>query len=51
MEYKWFYISGALIAIAAFTGITAEKYTINQCKVSYISSNKTADEILKICGK
>ena len=51
MEYKWFCIMVAVAAIAGFSGMAVDRYSVSQCKVSYISSNKTADEILQICGK
>lgn len=51
MEVKWIAICVIAFAAAMMAPVTISEYTRSQCKVSYSQSDKTADEIIKICGK
>ena len=51
MEIKWF----AIIMVSVFTSMAVsigiEKYSEGQCKIAYASSNKSAEDIVKLCGR
>lgn len=49
METKWLAIMMIGIMSAGFGGMAVESYASNQCKLAYAQSDKTADEILKVC--
>ena len=51
MEMKWFAILVVGVFSTMFTTIAFEKYSAGQCKIAYAGTNKSADEILKLCGK
>lgn len=51
MELKWFAIAMVGIMSAGMAAVAVEAYTHNQCKLAYVQSTKTADEIIRICGK
>ena len=50
MEMKWLAIMTVGIFIALFTTVAVEKYSANQCKIAYVNSGKSAEDILKLCG-
>jgi hypothetical protein len=43
------YIAISIIFASMFSVIGVEKYVQGQCVISYAQSNKTADEIKRIC--
>jgi predicted RNA-binding protein with PIN domain len=43
------YIAIAIVFASMFTADAVEKYVEGQCVISYAQSNKTADEIKRIC--
>lgn len=51
METKWMAIMASIMFVAAFGSIALETYTEKQCVVAYAGSNKTAEEIAKVCSK
>lgn len=51
MESKWLSICICVVALGMFAPLMIDSYTRNQCKLGYAQSDKTAEEIIKICGK
>ena len=51
METKWIAICVIGFSAAMFTPLAVMEYSKAQCKVSFSQSDKSADEIVKICGK
>jgi hypothetical protein len=51
METKWIAICVIGFATAMFSPLVVTEYTKGQCKVSFAQSDKTAEDIVKICGK
>lgn len=51
MEMKWLMIAWAFIMAAMFAGMSYEAKTKTDCRVAFAQSNKTVDEIVKLCGK
>lgn len=49
MEMKWLMVAWATIMTAMFVGMGFEAYTKSECRTAYVQSNKSADEINKIC--
>lgn len=49
MEMKWIAICVIGFVTAMFTPVVVDKYNQGQCKMSFATSDKTADEIIKIC--
>ena len=49
MEMKWLMIAWATIMVAMFIGAGYESHTKANCRVAFAQSNKTVDEIEKIC--
>lgn len=51
MEMKWYAIT--MVALFASLGISegVKEYQQGQCKVAYATTNHTAEEIAKVCGK
>lgn len=49
MELKWFMIGWAVMMTAFAADQAFEKYSQSQCKLAYVQSGKTSDEIKKIC--
>lgn len=49
METKWLAIMMIGIMVAGFGSAAVESYSSNQCKLAYAQSEKTAEEILKVC--
>ena len=49
MEIKWVAIAVAVMFGAMFGAAAFESYAKNQCRAAYASSNRTADEIAKVC--
>jgi hypothetical protein len=51
MEVKWLMIGWAVIMTALAADQAYEAKTKSDCRVSFAQSTKTADEIIKLCGK
>jgi hypothetical protein len=51
METKWLAISLAVLFGGTMTAAGVTEYQKGQCKIAYVQSTKTAEEISKICGK
>lgn len=51
MEMKWLAILVIGVFSGLFTAIAVDKYSENQCKIAYAASNKTAEDIVKLCGR
>lgn len=51
MEVKWFAIIMIVLFGGGFAGLGYEAKTRSECRISFAQSNKTVDEIVKICGK
>lgn len=51
MELKWLMIAWAAIMVAMFADASYEAKTKADCRVAFAQSNKTVDEIVKLCGK
>lgn len=49
MELKWFVTAWAAIMIAVALQAAVEKYQVNQCRISYAQSGRSAEDIAKIC--
>lgn len=49
MEGKWIAICIVGTVAALFAPLGVMEYSKNQCKIAYVQSGKTADEIAKIC--
>jgi hypothetical protein len=49
MEFKWLAILIVGAFSAMFTALAVEKYSVSQCKIAYVQSSKSAEEITKIC--
>jgi hypothetical protein len=50
MEYKWLAILVVGVFSTMFTALAVEKYSVSQCKIAYVQSSKSAEEIIKLCG-
>lgn len=51
MEVKWVMIGIAVMVSAMFMGIGISEYQKSQCKTSLAWAGRSADDIIKICGK
>lgn len=51
MELKWIMIGIAVVFVAMFASIGVGEYQKGQCKTAYTWSGKSAEDIVKICGK
>ena len=51
MELKWLMVAWAIIMTGMFVGMSYEAKTRADCRVEFAQSNKTVDEIVKLCGK
>jgi hypothetical protein len=51
MEIKWWAPAWAVIMAAMFAGMGYEAKTKSDCRIAFAQSNKTVDEIVKLCGK
>ena len=51
MEIKWAMIAFSVIFVSLFIGLGISEYQKTQCKLGYAWSGKTAEDIVKICGK
>lgn len=51
MEFKWAMIAIAVACIGMFIGIGISEHQKAQCKLGYAWSGKSAEDIVKICGK
>ena len=51
MEMKWLAIMTLGIFSALFTTVAVEKYSNGQCKIAYAASSKSAEDIVKLCGR
>lgn len=51
MEFKFLVIFAAVALMCMVVGVNYPTYAQNQCKLEYSKSNRTADEILKICKR
>ena len=51
METNWAMIALAILFGGAMTGAVVSEYQKGQCKIAYVQSTKTSEEISKICGK
>ena len=51
MEMKWIAICVIGFVTAMFAPMMVEKYAVGQCKISFAQSDKSAEDIVKICGK
>lgn len=51
MEMKWLMVAWAVIMTGMFAGMSYEAKVKADCRVSFAQSNKTVDEIVKLCGK
>ena len=49
MEFKWLAIMIVGIMTASMGSLAVMEYQKGQCKIAYVQSGKTADEINKIC--
>jgi hypothetical protein len=49
MEVKWMAIAVAVIFASMFGAAAFEAYTKNQCRAAYATSNRTVEEIAKVC--
>lgn len=49
MEFKWMAIMFSIIAFSGFTAMAVTQSNYTDCVKAYAQSNKTADEINKIC--
>jgi len=51
MEMKWLLIAWAAIMIGMFAAGAYESKVKAECRTTFAQSNKTVDEIVKLCGK
>lgn len=51
MDLKWIAITMIVLFGGMFVGVSYEAHTKAECRIAFAQSNKTADEIVKICGK
>lgn len=51
MDLKWLLIAWAVIMTGMFAGMSYEAKTKAECRIAFAQSNKTVDEIVKLCGK
>ena len=51
MEMKWLMIAWAVIMGTLFAGMAYEAKVRTECRIAFAQSNKTVDEIVKLCGK
>ena len=51
MDNKWIAICIIGFAFGMFSPVVVDSYTKGQCRVAYSQSDKTAEGIVKICGK
>lgn len=49
MEFKWFMIFLATVAIGITIGTSVTAHYDNECKVAALQANKTANEIKELC--
>jgi hypothetical protein len=50
MEIKWMAIAFTVLFGGAMMALGITEYQKGQCKIAYVQSNKTAEEIKNICG-
>lgn len=48
-DFKWLMIGMIGIITGASLGPAVAHYSVTQCKVSFAQTNRTADEIKKLC--
>lgn len=51
MEMKWLAIMMIGVMASGMGALAVTEYQQGQCKLAYVQSTKSADEINKICGK
>lgn len=51
MTAKWFAICATVVFASMFAAIGVEAYQKGQCKQSFAWTGKSAEDIVKICGK
>lgn len=51
MDLKWISITMIVLFGGMFAGVSYEAKSKAECRIAFSQSNKTADEIVKICGK
>lgn len=49
-DTKWVCLLGMVFVVMAFSALSLIYYETNECKVTYITSNRTATDINTICG-
>lgn len=49
MEAKWVVIAFAAITMSMFAGVGTSEYMNHKCRIELAKSNRTVDEIAKIC--
>lgn len=49
IEVKWALVAMVIIFITAIIGVTVDSYKDYDCRIAYANSNKTAEEVAKIC--
>jgi hypothetical protein len=49
MDSKWLAICIVGFSAAMFAPLAVMEYSKSQCKIAYVQSGKTAEEITKIC--
>ncbi len=49
MEAKWISIAIAAVFVAIAAENAVDRYSESQCKMAYTQSNRSADDIAKIC--
>jgi hypothetical protein len=51
MEVKWIVICVIAFAAAMVTPVTITEYSRAQCKIAYATSQLSAEDVIKVCGK
>lgn len=50
MEFKWLMVFGAVVLSSMFCYLAYSNYVKADCAASYAESDRSADDIIKICG-
>ena len=51
LDFRWFFGAMAFVLILASVEAAYTTYTVNQCKLAYVATDRKAEEIRRICNR
>jgi hypothetical protein len=51
LDFRWFFGAMAFVLILLSIDAVYRTYTINQCKLAYVATDRKAEEIRRICNR